>query len=66
MNAIKYLAILPFIGMFIGPILHNSTTPYIIGLPFVLGWIVIWILITSAIMALIYVTDPVRLHETEI
>jgi hypothetical protein len=66
MNAIKYLAILPFIGMFIGPILHNSTTPYIIGLPFVLGWIVIWILITSAIMALIYVTDPARLHETEI
>jgi hypothetical protein len=66
MPAIRWLAILPFVGMFVGPIVHNSATPSIFGLPFELGWIVIWILITAAIMALIYRFDPVRLNETEI
>jgi hypothetical protein len=66
MPAIRWLAILPFIGMFVGPILHNSAEPYIFGLPFVLAWIVVWILITSAIMAIIYRFDPVRLTETDI
>jgi hypothetical protein len=66
MPAIRWLAILPFIGMFLGPIFHNSATPYIVGLPFPLAWIVLWILITSAIMAIVYRFDPIRLTETDI
>jgi len=61
MKYIGLLAIIPFIGMFLGPILHNSSTPFILGMPFILGWIVVWMLITSVTMAIIYWLDPVRL-----
>ncbi len=63
MSKLGLLAILPFIGMFLGPILHNEPTPFILGLPFELAWIVGWILITSAVMLVIYWFDPVR-NET--
>ena len=63
MKHIGWLAVLPFIGMFIGPIFHNSARPFILGMPFILGWIVIWILLSSAIMAIIYWLDPVRRSE---
>ncbi|HEY1856334.1 DUF3311 domain-containing protein [Acidocella sp.] len=65
MKHIRWLAVVPFIGMFVGPILHNSATPFILGLPFVLAWIVIWVLLTSAIMAVIYWLDPVPLPGEE-
>jgi Na+-transporting methylmalonyl-CoA/oxaloacetate decarboxylase gamma subunit len=65
MRHIRWLAVIPFIGMFIGPVLHNSTTPFILGMPFILGWLVIWVLLTSAIMAVIYRLDPVRLAAEE-
>jgi len=58
MKSIGWLAILPFFGMFAGPIFHNSVTPFIFGMPFILGWIVIWVLISSAVMAIIYRLDP--------
>jgi hypothetical protein len=54
------LALLPLIGMFLGPICHNASKPFILGMPFILGWIVVWIIITSAVMALVYWLDPVR------
>ena len=61
MKYIGLLAIIPFIGMFLGPIFHNSSTPFILGMPFILGWIVVWMLITSGTMAVIYWLDPARL-----
>jgi hypothetical protein len=60
MKSIGLLAIIPFIGMLAGPILHNSVTPFILGMPFILGWIVVWVLLSSATMGLIYWLDPVR------
>jgi Protein of unknown function (DUF3311) len=65
MKLIGWLAVIPFIGMFAGPILHNSATPFILGMPFILGWLVVWVLLTSAIMAVIYWLDPVRLADKE-
>ena len=51
------LAIIPFIGILGGPILHNSSTPFILGMPFILGWIVVWVALTSVIMAVIHRLD---------
>jgi hypothetical protein len=65
MKQIRWLAVIPFIGMFVGPILHNSATPFILGMPFILGWLVISVLLTSVIMAVIYWLDPVRLAAEE-
>jgi len=64
MKRIGWLAVVPFIGMFAGPVFHNSVTPFIFGMPFILAWIVLWVLISSAVMALIYRLDPAA-GETE-
>jgi hypothetical protein len=61
MKYIGLLAIIPFIGMFVGPVFHNSSTPFILGMPFILGWIVVWMIITSIVMAIIFWLDPIRL-----
>jgi divalent metal cation (Fe/Co/Zn/Cd) transporter len=58
MKGIGWLAVVPFIGIFGGPIFHNSVTPFIFGMPFILAWIVLWVLISSAVMAVIYRLDP--------
>ncbi len=57
MRSIRWLAVLPFLGLIVGPFFVNRATPFIAGLPFVLAWIVAWILITSLILAAIYAAD---------
>jgi hypothetical protein len=58
MRHLRWLAALPFLGMLVGPFFLNRVEPYILGLPFLLAWLVGCVVATSAIMALIYVTDP--------
>ncbi len=65
MKPLALLAIIPFLGMFAGPIFHNSASPFILGLPFILAWIVLWVFITSGTMALIYWLDPARTAPEE-
>ena len=54
----KFLAVLPFLGILLGPVFLNRVTPFVLGMPLVLAWLLLWIMLTSSIMALIYVTDP--------
>lgn len=58
MRFVKYLAVLPFLGILVGTPLLNRVTPLVLGMPLILAWIVLWIILTSAIMAIIYATDP--------
>ena len=58
MPATKYLAVLPFLGILVGVIFLNRVTPLVLGLPLLFAWLLLWIVLTSAIMAIIYVTDP--------
>ena len=58
MAAIKALALLPFLGILVGVPLLNRVTPLVLGLPLLLGWLLLWIILTSAIMAIIYFADP--------
>jgi hypothetical protein len=58
MRSIRWLAVIPFLALVVGPFFVNRATPAVLDLPFLLAWIVAWILITSAIMAVIYATDP--------
>jgi xanthosine utilization system XapX-like protein len=60
MATIRALALLPFLGILVGVPLLNRVTPLVLGLPLVLAWLLLWIVLTSAIMAVIYVTDPVN------
>ena len=52
------LAVLPFIGMLVLIPFVNRVEPYILDLPFLLFWIVVWVVLTSACMTVVYFTDP--------
>jgi hypothetical protein len=60
MTWLRWLAALPFLGIVIGTAFVNQVEPLVLGMPFVLAWIVGWVVIGAIIMALIYVLDPMR------
>jgi len=51
------LAALPFLGILVGIFFANRTEPFVLGLPFALFWVTLWVLLTAAIMAVIYRLD---------
>ncbi len=54
------LALLPVLGIFGGVPLANRGRPFVLGMPFLLFWIVSCVLLTSAVMALIGALDRER------
>ncbi len=58
MRPVYLLAVLPFLGLLGGIPFVNRVTPFVLGLPFILFWIVLWVVLTSVIMFVIYSTDP--------
>ena len=51
------LAALPFLGVLVGIFFANHVEPYVLGLPFALFWVTLWVLLTAVIMALVYHLD---------
>jgi Protein of unknown function (DUF3311) len=64
MRSIRWLAVVPFFALIVGPFFVNRATPVILDLPFLLAWIVGWVVLTSVIMAVIYAADPAN-RESE-
>lgn len=60
MRAYRWLAVLPTLGMLGGLPFANRVRPYVLGLPFLLAWIVAWVIVTSGIMLVIYILDSKR------
>ena len=58
MRPVYLLAALPFLGLLGGIPFVNRVTPFVLGLPFILFWIVLWVALTSVIMLVIYRLDP--------
>jgi hypothetical protein len=54
---IHALSALPFIGILGGIFFANRVEPYVLGLPFALFWVTLWVLLTAAIMAVVYRLD---------
>jgi Protein of unknown function (DUF3311) len=63
MKTIHWLAVIPFIGMLAGPAVHNEIDPFILGMPFPLGWISVWVVLTAIIMAVVYLIDPANRED---
>jgi hypothetical protein len=55
---LRVLAALPFIGILLGVPFVNRVEPLVLGMPFVLAWIVMWVVLSSILMALVYRLDP--------
>jgi len=56
--SLRLLAALPFIGILLGVPFVNRTEPLVLGMPLVLAWIVMWVVLTSVIMGVVYLLDP--------
>jgi hypothetical protein len=59
----RLLVLLPVLAMLVGPLFVNRVTPVVFGMPFLLAWFVAWILLTAAIMAVIYRLDPANRED---
>lgn len=57
------LALLPFLGILGGIGFANRVEPFVLGMPFILFWIVMWVVLTSVIMAIIYRLDPANRED---
>jgi hypothetical protein len=57
------LALIPFIGLLGGIPFANKVTPYVFGMPFILFYIVLWVVLTSGVMAIVYKLDPANKEE---
>jgi hypothetical protein len=62
---IRWLAVLPFLAMLVGPFFVNQVTPFVLGMPFLLAWFVAWVLLTSAIMAVIFRFDATNREDRQ-
>ena len=51
------LAGLPFLGILVGMFFANSVEPYVLGLPFAMFWVVMWVVVSSGLMAVVYRLD---------
>ena len=60
MRPVYWLAALPFLGLLGGIPFVNRVEPFVLGLPFILFWIVLWVVLTSVIMWVIYSLDPIN------
>jgi hypothetical protein len=66
MKLVHVLAALPFLGILGGIFFANREEPFVLGMPFILFWIVLWVVLTSVIMAFVYNLDPANKEdETE-
>ncbi|KJK54993.1 permease [Saccharothrix sp. ST-888] len=52
------LGAVPFGGILGGVFFANRVTPYVLGMPFLLFWVVLWVVLSSAVMAAVYRLDP--------
>lgn len=52
------LGLLPFLGILAGVFFVNRVTPLVLGMPFLLFWIVAWTVLTAVLMLLVYKLDP--------
>lgn len=63
MPTVRWLALLPFLGILAGTPFLNRVTPLVLGLPLLFAWLLLWIVLTSVIMLIIYRCDPANRPE---
>ncbi|QPW50238.1 DUF3311 domain-containing protein [Bacillus thuringiensis] len=65
MKKIHVLALIPVLCLVVGPVFANSVAPYVLGMPFLLFWVLLSVLITSLCMGIVYVFDPANKGDME-
>jgi len=57
MRPIHLLSLIPICGVLVAPFFLNQVKPFILGMPFMLGWYSLMLVATSIVMACIYFSD---------
>jgi len=60
MVAVRWLGVVPFIAMLAGVTFFNQATPFVLGMPLLLAWMVGCVILTSVVMGVIYLCDPIN------
>jgi cation transporter-like permease len=55
---LRLLSLVPFLGLLSGAVFANRVEPMVLGLPFLLAWVVAWVFVSVAVMACVYRLDP--------
>jgi xanthosine utilization system XapX-like protein len=63
MIGLRWLAILPVLGILLGTAYVNQVEPLIFGMPFVLAWIVGWVVAGAVLIAIVYAFDPANASD---
>ncbi len=62
---LRLLSLIPIIGVIGGAPFVNRVTPFVFGMPLVLAWMVLWLLLTSVCMGVVYLLDPANKRGAE-
>ncbi|MFJ5769334.1 DUF3311 domain-containing protein [Psychrobacillus sp. NPDC093180] len=63
MKPLYFLAFIPVVAFLVGVPLTNQIEPYVLGLPFSMFWIVLWVILSSLTLLILYKFDQ---HEDEV
>ncbi len=58
MKIVYILSIVPFIGILGLLPFVNRIEPYVLGMPFYMFWMAMWVVLTSVILGIMYKLDP--------
>jgi uncharacterized protein DUF3311 len=59
----RWLAAVPPVALLGGVPFANRVEPYVLGLPFLLFWVVLWVVLTGPVMGLIYALDAAAARQ---
>jgi Protein of unknown function (DUF3311) len=59
------LAAIPWVAVLVVTPFVNQVEPFVLGMPFLLVWVVLCVVATSVCMAIVYVSDPRNRAGTE-
>ena len=59
----RWLAAVPPVALLGGVPFANHVEPYVLGLPFLLFWVVLWVVLTGPVMGLIYALDAAAARQ---
>ncbi|MGE7602621.1 DUF3311 domain-containing protein [Peribacillus sp. NPDC097675] len=58
MKKLYILTLVPFIGILGLLPFVNKIEPYVLGMPFYMFWMAMWVVLTSVTLAIMYKLDP--------
>ncbi len=59
------IGLIPFVAMCFTVFLWDQVRPFVLGLPFNIFWIILWILITPIIMSFAYRLERARINAQD-